>query len=360
MFLLLTLAIMPTVLIMLFILKFDKYQKEPASLLVKLFLLGMLSVIPAIVGEYGFEFISEELFGWIPSGIFTVLDAFFCIALVEEFVKFAAVKLFGYKHSAYDEVYDGMIYCVTVSLGFATVENVIYVMQYGLATAVVRAVTSVPAHAMFALSMGYFMSLSKFLNTKKKLYRVLTLVSPVLLHGMYDSILLLNFDYALLMFVPFVVVMYVKSVKLIKEISAIPPVLQQSEKPYAVVAAALIWNNGKFMICQRPEYKDRGLMWEFVGGKTEADETAEDALIRECKEELDITVKVQDEFMRVSHSYPDIDIDLILFNADIESGTPTLLEHNDMKYISPYEIDEFEFCPADDIILKKIKEVYCE
>ena len=121
------------------------------------------------------------------------------------------------------------------------------------------------------------------------------------------------------------------------------------------VVAALIWDQGKFMICQRPAHKARGLLWEFVGGKTEPGETLEEALIRECREELDITVDVGDIFTRVIHEYPDIHIRLTLFNCVIASGSPKLLEHNDLKWIAPADIPMFDFCPADRDILALIQ-----
>ena len=122
------------------------------------------------------------------------------------------------------------------------------------------------------------------------------------------------------------------------------------------VVAALIWDQDKFMICQRPAHKARGLLWEFVGGKTEPGESMEDALIRECQEELDITVAVGDIFTQVIHEYPDIHIRLTLFNCTIADGTPKLLEHHDLKWITPSQIPQFDFCPADTDILKLIQE----
>ncbi len=120
------------------------------------------------------------------------------------------------------------------------------------------------------------------------------------------------------------------------------------------VVAALIWDNDKFMICQRPAHKARGLLWEFVGGKTEPGETKERALIRECREELGVTVEVGTVFMELVHEYPDITIRLTLFNASISEGTPRLLEHNDIRWISPPEIPEYDFCPADTEILQRL------
>ena len=122
------------------------------------------------------------------------------------------------------------------------------------------------------------------------------------------------------------------------------------------VVAALIWEHSRFLICQRPAHKARGLLWEFVGGKVEQGETMADALIRECREELDVTVRVDDVFTQVVHQYPDILIRLTLFNCRIAEGTPKLLEHHDMRLIHPHEIPDLDFCPADKDILALIRE----
>lgn len=124
------------------------------------------------------------------------------------------------------------------------------------------------------------------------------------------------------------------------------------------VVAALIWAGDKFMICQRPAHKARGLLWEFVGGKVEAGETKKQALIRECREELAVTLSVGDVFIDIVHEYPDITVHLTLFNAVIAEGVPRMLEHNDIKWITPWEIPNYDFCPADEEILAKICEVY--
>ena len=123
------------------------------------------------------------------------------------------------------------------------------------------------------------------------------------------------------------------------------------------VVAALIWEGDRFLACQRPAHKARGLLWEFVGGKVEPGESLEDALIRECREELDITVAPRDVFMEVIHEYPDLTVRLTLFNATIAEGKPKVLEHHDIRWITVREIDGLEFCPADEEILKKLKEM---
>lgn len=124
------------------------------------------------------------------------------------------------------------------------------------------------------------------------------------------------------------------------------------------VVAALIWKGNKFMICQRPAHKARGLLWEFVGGKVERGETKKQALIRECKEELDVLLSVGDVFVSVIHEYPDLTVHLTLFNANIAEGEPQKLEHNDIQWIMPSEIPNYDFCPADKEILAKICEVH--
>lgn len=126
------------------------------------------------------------------------------------------------------------------------------------------------------------------------------------------------------------------------------------------VVAALIREGDKFMICQRPAHKARGLLWEFVGGKVELGETKEQALIRECKEELAVTLSVGDVFMDVVHEYPDITVHLMLFNAIIAEGVPQKLAHNDIRWITPSEISNYAFCPADDEILDKLLQSNCD
>lgn len=122
------------------------------------------------------------------------------------------------------------------------------------------------------------------------------------------------------------------------------------------VVAALIRRGERFMICRRPPHKTRGLLWEFVGGKAEKGESLSQALIRECREELDVLIEVKDVFCEVVHEYPDMTVHLTLFNAYIAEGEPKLLEHVGIEWILPEEIPNYEFCPADVEILKKIRE----
>ena len=123
------------------------------------------------------------------------------------------------------------------------------------------------------------------------------------------------------------------------------------------VVAALIWRGERFLACQRPAHKARGLLWEFVGGKVEPGENREQALIRECREELDVTVVPGEIFMEVVHEYPDLTVHLTLFHAQLPEGEPKALEHHDLRWITVQEIDQLVFCPADEEILERLKQV---
>ena len=123
------------------------------------------------------------------------------------------------------------------------------------------------------------------------------------------------------------------------------------------VVAALIWRGNRFMICQRPAHKARGLLWEFVGGKVEPGETKQQALIRECREELAVTVTVLDVFMDVVHEYPDLTVHLTLFHAEISDGIPQCLEHNALRWITVAQIPEYDVCPADVEILSALQQL---
>mgnify|MGYP006072468941 CR=1 FL=1 len=123
------------------------------------------------------------------------------------------------------------------------------------------------------------------------------------------------------------------------------------------VVAALIWDGPRFLICQRPAHKARGLLWEFVGGKVEPGESRKAALARECREELGVEIAVGDIFMEVEHTYPDMTVHLTLFHARILQGIPQKLEHNDIQWITPQQIDGYVFCPADVEVLEAIRAI---
>lgn len=123
------------------------------------------------------------------------------------------------------------------------------------------------------------------------------------------------------------------------------------------VVAALIWDGNRFLACQRPPHKVRGLLWEFVGGKVEPGESKEQALIRECREELGVTLSVGKACMEVLHEYPDLTVHLTLFNAIIARGAPQKIEHNNIRWITVEEAGNYPFCPADQVILERLKQI---
>ena len=212
------LAVLPTILIIGYILWFDRYNKEPIGLLIMLFLFGCLSVIPASFLE-----------SLVPSlsSVYTYFGLFlYCllgIALIEEGVKFFTTKILAYRNSAFDEIYDGIIYCVMVSLGFATIENIMYVQAYGTSAAFLRAITAVPAHTIFAVTMGYYLGLSKAFPRKRSLYQFLSLTMPILLHGIYDFIIYVSYDWMMLIFVVYALYLYRKAFMLIRRTYNIGP-----------------------------------------------------------------------------------------------------------------------------------------
>lgn len=119
------------------------------------------------------------------------------------------------------------------------------------------------------------------------------------------------------------------------------------------VTAAIIRQNGKILICQRPADKSCGLLWEFPGGKIEAEETGEQCIIRECQEELDITLRVERELTDITYEYPDRTVHLHFYLCDIVEGFPEKKEHNALEWVTPDKFEQYEFCPADKEILKR-------
>lgn len=188
---LLLLALAPIVVILIYIYVKDKYEKEPIGLLLKNFFLGaVVSILITLV------------LGFAANIIFPITDeksilqqfvkAFFVVALVEEFSKYIIVKYYAQKKTDFNEPFDGIVYAVVVSMGFAALENVLYVSQYGVTTGLTRAFTAVPAHATFGILMGYFMGKAKFSNNRVK-YNLLGLLIATLFHGAYDFFLFINF-----------------------------------------------------------------------------------------------------------------------------------------------------------------------
>lgn len=221
---LIVLGILPAVVIIMYILRFDSYNQEPRGLLAVLFVSGMIICVPVYFAEVYLDRVVYNAFG--ATGIlYTAIRVLFCVALVEEGFKFLAARIVAYWHRDFDEMYDGMIYCVMVGMGFAAVENVLYVLGNGVGVAIARAITSVPVHAVFGLLMGYYMSLSKFDPYKRGLYAVLSLAAPVALHAAYDFLLMVGYAPALLLVIVIINLMYKRSFFLIRSVYTIPPIV---------------------------------------------------------------------------------------------------------------------------------------
>jgi len=187
---LLALAIAPGIAICIYIYFKDKFNKEPLGLLIMSFILGMLSIVPALILELVLGKPFDQLGGQTMA--YVALFAYGVVALSEEGSKLLVVRLYCYPRKAFDDPFDGIIYSVMVGMGFATLENIGYVLQNGYVNGVLRMFLSVPGHATFAVIMGYFVSLAKFDAANRKLYFFLAILCPVIFHGTFDFFLFLK------------------------------------------------------------------------------------------------------------------------------------------------------------------------
>lgn len=189
--LLLALSIAPGIAICCYIYAKDRYNQEPLGLLIRCFFLGVLSAVMAVFIEaWGVGLLNR----WIPEKtiIHLLIESFIVVALTEEWCKYFMLKRYPYRQAAFDEPFDGIVYSVMVSMGFATIENVGYVMQYGVGTGILRMFLSVPAHGAFAVLMGYFMGKAKMDTVNENSYFVKGLMSATLFHGLFDGFLFLH------------------------------------------------------------------------------------------------------------------------------------------------------------------------
>jgi RsiW-degrading membrane proteinase PrsW (M82 family) len=188
--LLFALSVAPGIAISLFIFLRDRYNREPRSLLVRSFLLGLVSAGIAMVLQLILLPQVQSLMGDRIGSV--AVKAFFVVALTEEWSKYIMVRYYAWRKPAFDEPLDGIVYTVMVGMGFATIENVGYVMQHGIGTAFLRMFLSVPAHACFAVLMGYQLGLAKFHESRKWVYLFRGLALAVLFHGLFDFFLFLQ------------------------------------------------------------------------------------------------------------------------------------------------------------------------
>ncbi len=203
------LALLPTLLLLLLFYLKDKYEKEPIKTLLKVFGIGMLTILPVLALELWLIKIK-------PNGP-QLWDAFYMAVIVagfsEEIIKYVSLRFYIWKNVDFNEMYDGIIYGVFLSLGFATVENVLYVVEGGMSTALMRILTAVPAHALFGTVMGYYLGKAKFLPHSKTKHLFYAWFTPVLLHGVYDFIIMVGYSILTLLLVPFMIYLWRRGLK---------------------------------------------------------------------------------------------------------------------------------------------------
>lgn len=183
------LSLAPVVILFWFFYVRDRYEKEPPALLLRLFAFGALAVLPAVafsllLGRFTSFYLMPGTLKYI------LIENFLVIGLIEEMVKLYVVVSVAYAHPAFNEPYDGIIYAITAALGFAAVENILYVYQGGVGVGVARMLLAVPAHALFGSFMGHYLSRSKFgAGGRSTVLMYMALIVPALLHGTYNSLL---------------------------------------------------------------------------------------------------------------------------------------------------------------------------
>lgn len=212
---LILLSLAPVFIILGYIYFRDKYEKEPIRLLLFALLAGAITVIPIL-------FVEQFLNGFtnLFSGLFSaVWKAFVVAAFSEELFKFIALYLLIWKSPDFNEKFDGIVYAVFISLGFAGVENVMYVVEGGIGAGMMRAITAVPAHAIFGVTMGYYFGLARFYEKERNSLKLKALVYPILLHGIYDFILMTGIEWLTGVFFLFVIFLYVFGLKKVKRLS---------------------------------------------------------------------------------------------------------------------------------------------
>ncbi len=211
---LLLISLAPVITIIIYVYYRDKYEKEPWRMLARALLLGIIIIVPVIAIERFLELFTPQ--NQISSAAYT---AFVIAGFTEESFKYLAFVLFIWGKSFFNEKFDGIVYAVYISLGFAGVENIMYVLDGGFETGVIRAVTAVPAHALFGVTMGYYLGLAKFYSHKKKRYLFLAWFVPVAFHGFYNFCLMAQFYALLLVLIPFIIFLWINGFRKMKELS---------------------------------------------------------------------------------------------------------------------------------------------
>lgn len=212
-------ALLPPVFLIRYIYRLDAVEKESPSLLWRLFFAGVLAIIPAMILELLLERVL--LAAGFQGMLYHVLENFIGIALVEEGCKYFFLRRKTWNHPEFNYRFDAIVYSVVVSMGFAALENVMYVFESGLSVALLRAVTSIPGHAIFAVYMGYYYGQAKYLDRQgdtegRRRYGLLCLLVPVLLHGFYDFTLSVEIDWMPLVFIVYTIILDVLALRTVK------------------------------------------------------------------------------------------------------------------------------------------------
>jgi len=214
---LILLALAPVLIIAVYIYFRDKYEKEPIRMLLESLLVGGLISIPVLVIENNLMVYKP----FFPGILGTGFDAFIVAAGTEEAFKFVGLFYLIWKNKNFNEKFDGIVYAVFVSLGFAAVENVMYVLKGGVSVGLMRSFTAVPAHALFGIVMGYYFGLAKFFPKKRLRMMRMSLFMAILMHGIYDFILMSGHNFLMFLFLPFLVFLLMNGMKKMKELSVI-------------------------------------------------------------------------------------------------------------------------------------------
>lgn len=248
---LLALSLAPVAALIFFFYVRDRYEPEPRKVVLKVLLFGVLACIPAAIGEALFE----KAFPWMhkPDNLILLfIGVFISVALVEELCKFLIVMAGVYRSREFDEVYDGIVYCVSASLGFAALENVLYVFSCGAGVGILRALLSVPGHALDGVLMGYFVGLGKFAKKGRVLLIFTGLFLATLAHAVYDFLLFSQVPLLMLSVIPFVGLLWLIAFMLVKKAQSLSVYRfnpQKEEGPVSEPGGAYVPGNEKCPGC---------------------------------------------------------------------------------------------------------------
>jgi len=206
---LLFISLAPVMIIAFYIYSRDKYEKEPLSVLLKALLAGILIVLPVVLVEKLLSIPSVNMEGLTH----VTYSAFVVAGLTEEGMKFLAFYIFFWNNRNFNEKFDGIVYSVFIALGFAGIENLLYVFTGGYGVGIIRALTAVPAHALFGIAMGYYFSLARFSPGRKAVFLLLAFLLPFLFHGLYDFLLMGNSPALLMVFIPLFIYFWISGFK---------------------------------------------------------------------------------------------------------------------------------------------------